>query len=144
MAIHFAFNRCPKSINGPFFSKYIFLCIWDGPSSMKVNAMASNSESYEEEHVHKVYQEIAPHFSSTRYKVCSLSSSIIKINIPNRVSAVANCREVLERYSQWLYRPRCRVWQWEIFESEFQYIYHSLRQVRALNCAPKDPPLVLL
>ena len=68
----------------------------------------------------------------------------IKINIPNRVSAVANCREVLERYFQWLYRPRCRMWQWEIFESEFQYIYHSLRQVRALNCAPKDPPLVLL
>ncbi|KAF3483565.1 tRNA (uracil-5-)-methyltransferase TRM9 [Arthroderma uncinatum] len=27
-----------------------------------------NGESYEEEHVHKVYQEIAPHFSSTRYK----------------------------------------------------------------------------
>lgn len=31
---------------------------------------AKNGESYEEEHVHKVYQEIAPHFSSTRYKVC--------------------------------------------------------------------------
>jgi tRNA (uracil-5-)-methyltransferase TRM9 len=34
-------------------------------------------EDYEEQHVHSVYEEIAPHFSSTRYKVCvSLASSI--------------------------------------------------------------------
>ena len=26
--------------------------------------------SYEAEHVHSVYEEIASHFSSTRYKVC--------------------------------------------------------------------------
>jgi len=28
-----------------------------------------NSEAYEEEHVHQVYQQIAQHFSATRYKV---------------------------------------------------------------------------
>jgi hypothetical protein len=28
-----------------------------------------DSRAYEEEHVHMVYQQIAPHFSSTRYKV---------------------------------------------------------------------------
>ena len=27
------------------------------------------SETYEEENVHRIYQEIAQHFSSTRYKV---------------------------------------------------------------------------
>lgn len=26
--------------------------------------------TYEEEHVHEVYEQIASHFSSTRYKVC--------------------------------------------------------------------------
>jgi hypothetical protein len=33
-----------------------------------------HGEDYEEQHVHSVYEEIAPHFSSTRYKVwvCSL------------------------------------------------------------------------
>ena len=34
--------------------------------------MADNDEqgtSYEEEHVHEVYEQIASHFSSTRYKV---------------------------------------------------------------------------
>ncbi|EZF54502.1 hypothetical protein H112_02726 [Trichophyton rubrum D6] len=45
---------------------------------MKVNAMASNSESYEEEHVHKVYQEIAPHFSSTRYKPWPIVERFLK------------------------------------------------------------------
>jgi hypothetical protein len=32
--------------------------------------MASHGASYEAEHVHSVYEEIASHFSSTRYKVC--------------------------------------------------------------------------
>lgn len=27
-------------------------------------------EAYEQQNVHKVYQEIAQHFSATRYKVC--------------------------------------------------------------------------
>lgn len=29
----------------------------------------ANGEAYEEEHVHEVYEQIASHFSSTRYKV---------------------------------------------------------------------------
>lgn len=29
-------------------------------------------EAYEEHNVHEVYQQIAQHFSSTRYKVCFL------------------------------------------------------------------------
>jgi hypothetical protein len=29
-------------------------------------------EAYEAEHVHAVYEEIAEHFSATRYKVCVL------------------------------------------------------------------------
>lgn len=33
-------------------------------------------EAYEEQNVHEVYQQIAEHFSSTRYKVCSILSSI--------------------------------------------------------------------
>lgn len=34
------------------------------------DTMEDRGEDYEEEHVHSVYEEIAPHFSSTRYKVC--------------------------------------------------------------------------
>lgn len=29
-----------------------------------------NAEDYESKHVHEVYQQIASHFSETRYKVC--------------------------------------------------------------------------
>lgn len=29
----------------------------------------NNSEDYEVEHVHRVYEHIAPHFSATRFKV---------------------------------------------------------------------------
>ncbi|EFR03355.1 tRNA (uracil-5-)-methyltransferase TRM9 [Nannizzia gypsea CBS 118893] len=44
--------------------------------------MASSNESYEEEHVHKVYQEIAPHFSSTRYKPWPIVERFLK-DIPS-------------------------------------------------------------
>jgi len=33
---------------------------------------ADRGEDYEEQHVHTVYEQIASHFSSTRYKVCTL------------------------------------------------------------------------
>jgi hypothetical protein len=40
------------------------------PSSpLTSNPNPSNSEQYETDHVHKIYDEIASHFSSTRYKV---------------------------------------------------------------------------
>jgi tRNA (uracil-5-)-methyltransferase TRM9 len=32
---------------------------------------------YEEQHVHTVYEQIASHFSSTRYKVCVIQSKRI-------------------------------------------------------------------
>jgi hypothetical protein len=35
-----------------------------------------DSRAYEEEHVHMVYQQIAPHFSSTRYKVSRVEPSL--------------------------------------------------------------------
>ena len=44
---------------------------------MKPTTVSShNPQVYEDVHVHAVYDEIAPHFSSTRYKVCSRSSII--------------------------------------------------------------------
>lgn len=33
--------------------------------------VSDDPQVYEDAHVHSVYDEIAPHFSSTRYKVCS-------------------------------------------------------------------------
>lgn len=37
--------------------------LWDDMASNE------NPENYEQEHVHTVYEQIADHFSSTRYKV---------------------------------------------------------------------------
>jgi hypothetical protein len=38
-------------------------------SSNTAAAATPGQEAYEEEHVHSVYEQIASHFSSTRYKV---------------------------------------------------------------------------
>jgi len=36
------------------------------------STVSGDAEDYEVEHVHHVYQEIASHFSATRFKVCRL------------------------------------------------------------------------
>jgi len=36
--------------------------------------LEARGEGYEVKHVHTVYEEIASHFSSTRYKVCVTTS----------------------------------------------------------------------
>lgn len=38
----------------------------DGPTPQRGDQ--KDDEAYEEKHVHQVYQQIADHFSSTRYK----------------------------------------------------------------------------
>jgi hypothetical protein len=40
---------------------------------MALNNPNDPPTAYEEQHVHAVYEQIASHFSSTRYKVCLLS-----------------------------------------------------------------------
>ena len=36
-----------------------------------MSSMSKDDEVYEEQHVHQVYEQIAQHFSATRYKVSS-------------------------------------------------------------------------
>lgn len=38
------------------------------PPTATTTNTTSQEEAYEAEHVHEVYEQIAPHFSSTRYK----------------------------------------------------------------------------
>ena len=57
-------------------------------------------EEYEDSHVHQVYEKIASHFSSTRYKVSSLSDTltgfISETNESDNHAAVAQDRELLD------------------------------------------------
>lgn len=39
------------------------------PKTVISTAVANDVKAYEEQHVHAIYDKIAPHFSSTRYKV---------------------------------------------------------------------------
>ena len=45
-------------------------------------AVSNDPQTYEDEHVHAVYDEIAPHFSSTRYKV-RVSSQLHHLDMHN-------------------------------------------------------------
>ena len=42
-------------------------------STLASSMSDSESAAYERQHVHEVYDQIAPHFSSTRYKVRNMS-----------------------------------------------------------------------
>lgn len=74
------------------------------------------SEVYEEQNVHEVYQQIAEHFSSTRYKVCSIlsSMSIYKRTSLTRISAVAHCGTFPPRIIARFHRARCGMRQWQV------------------------------
>ncbi|KAI9819809.1 MAG: tRNA methyltransferase, has a role in tRNA modification [Thelocarpon impressellum] len=45
---------------------------------MESQAHPPEPESYEDRHVHQVYQQIAPHFSSTRYKPWPIVERFLK------------------------------------------------------------------
>lgn len=77
-------------------------------------------EAYEEQNVHEVYQQIAEHFSSTRYKVCSILSSIsiYKGTGLTRISAVAHCGTFPPRVIARLHRARCGMRQWQVLDGQ--------------------------
>jgi hypothetical protein len=47
-------------------------------------AATPGQEAYEEEHVHSVYEQIASHFSSTRYKVGIVHVNILHSSNPSQ------------------------------------------------------------
>lgn len=46
-------------------------------------ASQQTGEAYEQQNVHEVYQEIAQHFSATRYKVCFKRLAITTLESSN-------------------------------------------------------------
>ncbi|RWQ95081.1 hypothetical protein C8Q69DRAFT_402995 [Paecilomyces variotii] len=50
-----------------------------------------NSEAYEEEHVHQVYQQIAQHFSATRYKPWPVVERFLKEQTPGSIGLDIGC-----------------------------------------------------
>jgi len=76
-------------------------------------------EAYEEQNVHEVYQQIAEHFSSTRYKVCpSYPLFIYKGTGLTRISALAYCGTLPQRVIARLHRTRCGMRQWQVLDGQ--------------------------
>ena len=59
----------------PCGAKLILICNSNGQTLQVMTEAYNHGEDYEQENVHNVYEQIATHFSSTRYKVCILGSS---------------------------------------------------------------------
>lgn len=52
---------------------------------------SSHGEDYEQEHVHEVYEQIASHFSSTRYKPWPIIEQFLKDLVPGSVGLDVGC-----------------------------------------------------
>ncbi|RYP92384.1 hypothetical protein DL770_001484 [Monosporascus sp. CRB-9-2] len=61
------------------------------PAPTTVTAAAAAAESYEERHVHSVYESIAPHFSSTRHKPWPLVAGFLCAQPPGAVGLDVGC-----------------------------------------------------
>ena len=58
---------------------------------MTSDALAENYRQYEETHVHRVYEEIASHFSSTRYKPWPIVERFLKGLAPGSIGLDIGC-----------------------------------------------------
>ena len=61
------------------------------PSLPSVGAMELAPEKYEQEHVHEVYEQIASHFSSTRYKPWPIVESFLQALEPGAIGLDVGC-----------------------------------------------------
>jgi hypothetical protein len=83
-----------------------------------------DSRAYEEEHVHTVYQQIAPHFSSTRYKVSRVEPSL---DCLLTAIAVACSRGFPTPPRTWVYWTRRWVRKWQVPCREPGHLRRRLR-----------------
>ena len=145
---------CPESAHGPshtsrctssyedsqpgclrhtwsYNQRYQIVCF---PVISAVMSTEATGEAYEEEHVHTVYEQIASHFSSTRYKVrLKYISTAMNSNecMPIFVSAMANHWKISERPRTGLRRSGRGLWQWQISGCKSGYLHRRFGQVRS-------------
>jgi len=73
-----------------FNEYYQIACFWAISAAMSEQP---TGEAYEEEHVHTVYEQIASHFSSTRYKVRS-----VYLTATNSYDRMLMCTSAMANY----------------------------------------------
>jgi hypothetical protein len=71
------------------------------PQPVAVTTPTENEKSYEEEHVHSVYQTIASHFSDTRYKVSDADHCVRLTTLANTADQQTH-RQLDRSHGQWL------------------------------------------
>lgn len=76
--------------------------------------MADPAEVYEHQNVHEVYQQIAGHFSATRYKVCYSCSIAWPAQLTHLSQpAMAHRGEVPQGIACRICRVRCGLRKWQ-------------------------------
>lgn len=90
------------------------------PAPVTTVTVSDDPQGYEDEHVHSVYDEIASHFSSTRYKVSSFQVFGDFITRVLFASAMANNRAVHLIFAHRVGWPRLGYWQREISAFAFR------------------------
>jgi hypothetical protein len=83
------------------------------------------AQAYEEEHVHSVYEEIASHFSSTRYKVPTLSPTL-QAHAHSSMTAMASHRALSQFTFAGLSRRRHWLWKWQISADQQKRVHRSI------------------
>lgn len=73
--------------------------------------MESQAEVYEQENVHEVYQNIAQHFSATRYKVWR--SKPDATSATNGFPALAYCARISSKSTARVNWTGRRLWKWQ-------------------------------
>lgn len=84
------------------------------------------SQEYEEQHVHNVYEQVASHFSSTRYKVSLWLIHVRRCYRLTELQALANCPAIPPRAFSRIRWPRRWLRKREILECQPERLHCRL------------------
>jgi hypothetical protein len=85
------------------------------PRVLEAAKVVGEPDEFEYRNVHTIYDEIAPHFSSTRYKVSMMTMKYFPVGPFNFVRvAVAYHREFPFLLDYWMGRIGFWHWEWQI------------------------------
>lgn len=97
-----------------------------GNVTMGTTSPDRGSQEYEEQHVHNVYEQIASHFSSTRYKVSLWLIHVRWCYRLTELQALANCPAIPSRASSRIRWPGRWLRKREILDCQPQRLHCRL------------------
>lgn len=121
-------SQQPTQYSSAFIDLHLHCGTSNGKMASSDLSTPAQEDAYEEKNVHEVYQQIATHFSSTRYKVpiyclLHLCTSLTPLAVARRGTIPSRPAPRRRRLGRGL-------WKWQVLDCKPERLYRCFRSVR--------------